>query len=56
MKVVFMKFLRHFDFDVLLLGLLEKLALGLIKKLEAICEKAESFLIRAQSYRNGERR
>ena len=56
MKVVLMKFLRRFDFDVLLLGLLERLALALIKKLEAICAKAESFLLQAQSYRNGERR
>ena len=53
MKVVLMKFLRRFDFDVLLLGLLERLALGLIKKLEAICAKAERFLIQASSYRNG---
>lgn len=43
MKAKLLRVLRLFGFDVLLLGLLEKLYLGLSKKLSAL-EKAVNFL------------
>ena len=55
MKTVFMKLLRLFGVDVLLLGLVEKIALGLIKKLTALQESARSALDRAIEFRNGKK-
>ena len=51
MKTV-LKFLRHTCIDVLFLGLIEKLALGLIKKLTAVAQFTRNFLDRVQSSRD----
>lgn len=52
MKEKLIKVLHALGWDALLLGLLEKIALGLIKKLTAWTERLHSFLERAQTYRN----
>ena len=49
MKTVFLKLLRLLGVDVLLAGLLHKLALGLIKKLLPVAEKTGAFLDRANA-------
>jgi hypothetical protein len=46
MKVKLLKVLHLFGIDVLLLGLLEKLALGLTKKHQALQEALERFVCR----------
>ncbi len=51
MKTV-LKFLRLTGIDVLFLGLVEKLALGLIKKLTVVADFARNFLDRVQSSRD----
>jgi hypothetical protein len=51
MKTV-LKLLRLIGADVLFLGLVEKLALGLTKKLTARAEFARSYLNREQSLRD----
>ena len=52
MESKLMKLLRLFKMDVLLLGLFEKLALSLIKKLTAFHAAVESLLRQCES-RNG---
>lgn len=52
MKTALVKFLRFTRLDVLFLGLVEKLALGLTKKLTACAEFARSYLNREQSLRD----
>lgn len=52
MKIKIMKLLHVFGWDALLLGLLEKLSLGLIKKLTDWSEAIRRFLERAQNFRN----
>ena len=51
MKTV-LKLLRLIGVDVLFLGLVEKLALGLTKRLTACAEFARSYLSRVQSLRD----
>ena len=51
MKIKIIKLLHVFGWDALLLGLLEKLALGLIKKLESWLTSARNFLDRVQRSR-----
>lgn len=53
MKTVFLKVLRYLGVDVLLAGLIHKLALGLTKKLLPVIEKTGDFLDRAKA-RDGE--
>ncbi len=50
MKTKFFKVLQLLGFDVLLLGLLEKLALWLIKKLIGWTNSLHRFLGRAEEY------
>ena len=52
MKEKFIKVLRYFKLDGLLLGLFEKLRLGLIKKLAAVKALLVRFL-RRDEFRNG---
>ena len=52
MKEKFIKVLRYFKLDALLLGLFEKLRLGLIKKLAAVKALLVRFLHREPT-RNG---
>lgn len=52
MKTKFGKLLRVFEVDVLLIGLFEKLALWLIKKLERRLERLFRSLEKARQYRN----
>ncbi len=54
MKTALVKFLRFTRLDVLFLGLVEKLALGLIKKLTAWATFARNFLDRVQSTCDGD--
>ena len=53
MKAMFKKVLRLLGLDVLLLGLVEKLALGLIKKLTSLQNVATNYLDRVLPSRNG---
>ena len=52
MKIKIIKLLHVFGWDALLLGLLEKLLLGLIKKLSEWTDTLRRFLDRAQNIRN----
>ena len=52
MKTKFEKLLHLFGLDMLLLGLFEKLALGLIKKMEEWVHSLRLSLIRVDEYRN----
>lgn len=52
MKKKFVKLMQLLELDVLLLGLFEKLAHWLIKKLERRLERLLSLLDKAQQYRN----
>lgn len=52
MKTKFGKLMHLLELDVLLLGLFEKLALWLIKKLERSLQRLLSSLEKAQQYRN----
>ena len=52
MKGMFMKLLRALHIDVALLGLIEKLSLGLVKKFTALSQKARNSLNRALQLRN----
>ena len=52
MKIKIVKLLHVFGWDALLWGLLEKLLLGLIKKLTDWAEALRHFLIRAENFRN----
>lgn len=52
MKTKFGKLLHVFELDVLLIGLFEKLALWLIKKLERRLKRLFSSLEKARQYRN----
>ncbi len=52
MKIKIIKLLHVFGWDALLLGLLEKLSLGLIKKLTNWCDAIRRFLNRVQNFRN----
>ena len=52
MKTKFGKLMHLLGLDVLLLGLFEKLALGLIKKLTEWIRSLQRSLIRADEYRN----
>lgn len=54
MKATVIKFLRFFGLDTLLLGLIEKLSRGLIKKLTAIYQFAVDALERVNQLRNGD--
>ena len=54
MKTALVKFLRFTRLDVLFLGLVEKLALGLIKKLTAWATFARNFLDRVRSTCDGD--
>ena len=49
MKAKFIKFLRFIKLDVLLLGLLEKIALGLIKKIGSVQVAARALLNELES-------
>ena len=53
MKAMFKKVLRLLGLDVLILGLVEKLALGLIKKLTSLQTVATNYLARVLPSRNG---
>ncbi len=53
MKAMFKKVLRLLGLDVLILGLVEKLALGLIKKLTSLQTVATNYLDRVLPSRNG---
>lgn len=48
MKTALKKLFRRTGIDVLILGLIEKLALGLIKKLQATADGARRFLDRLE--------
>ncbi len=52
MKTKFGKLMHLLGLDVLLLGLFEKLALGLIKKLTEWIHSLQRSLIRVDEYRN----
>ena len=52
MKTKFVKLMHLLELDVLLLGLFEKLALWLIKKLERRLARLLGLLDKAQQYRN----
>ena len=52
MKTKFVKLMQLLELDVLLLGLFEKLALRLIKKLEKRLTRILGLLNKAQQYRN----
>ncbi len=52
MKTKIGKIIRLLGLDVLLLGLFEKLALGLIKKFTEWVKSLQDSLIRAEKYRN----
>ncbi len=52
MKIKIVKLLHVFGWDVLLWGLLEKLSLGLIKKLTNWSNAIRCFLSRVQNFRN----
>ena len=52
MKIKIIKLLHVFGWDVLLWGLLEKLMLGLIKKLSDWTDALRCFLNRAENVRN----
>ena len=52
MKIKIVKLLHVFGWDVLLWGLLEKLTLGLIKKLTNWADALQRFLNRAENFRN----
>ena len=52
MKMKFVKWLHLLELDVLLLGLFEKIALWLIKKLERRLERLLRSLEKARQYRN----
>ena len=52
MKTKFGKLMHLLGLDVLLLGLFEKLALGLIKKLTEWIRSLQRSLIRVDEYRN----
>ena len=56
MKNVFMKLLRVLHIDVALLGLIEKLSLGLVKKLDGLSKKARNSLNRALQIRDEKQR
>ncbi len=53
MKAKIVKLLRKLGVDVLLLGLVEKIALGLIKKLTAWACSARSYLDRVEKKCDG---
>ena len=48
MKAKIMKVLRFIGIDVLLMELVEKIALGLVKKLTRLADFASGYLTRAQ--------
>ena len=52
MKIKIIKLLHMFGWEALLWGLLEKLTLGLIKKLTNWAEALRRFLDRAENFRN----
>lgn len=56
MKNMFMKLLRVLHIDVALLGLIEKLSLGLVKKLDGLSKKARNCLNRALQIRDEKQR
>lgn len=56
MKNMFMKLLRVLHIDVALLGLIEKLSLGLVKKLDGLSKKARNSLNRALQIRDEKQR
>ncbi len=53
---MFMKLLRVLHIDVALLGLIEKLSLGLVKKLDGLSKKARNSLNRALQIRDEKQR